>query len=105
MMDSAVSGSMSQRASVNRRSVKDRRTDHDRRRQVATDILEETADKTNISTVIHVAGSLAMILIGVKLCIFTGLLNPGDPSVEQVGLTGAISTFYIGLFRHGLLSL
>ena len=105
MIDSAVSVPMIQRASVNRRTLKDRRPNHDRRRQVGIAVLEESADKTNISAIIQIAVSLIMILIAVKICIFTGLLNPLDPTVEQVGITGAISTLYIGLFRHGLFAL
>ena len=104
MIDASVSGPMKQRALLDRRRLKDRRTNHDRRKHVAIEVLEETDETIKISTIIHLAGALLMVLIGVKLCIFTGLLNPINPTVEKIGLTGSITLLYIGLFRHGFVS-
>ena len=90
--------------SVQISASKDRRILKDRRRQVAREILKETSDATNVRTAIYFAVSLIMILIGIKVCILTGLINPFDPTVEQIGITGSISLLYVGLFKHGLLS-
>lgn len=102
MINSSISDSINQRVFVDRRTLKDRRATHSRRKQIAIEKQKETVEKSNISTFIHVTGALLMILVGVMMCIFTGLFNPYDPTVEQTGLSAGISLWYSALFRHAL---